>query len=139
MTQTGAPRLNVAMVGHGIASSKRGRVAVDDLALFTARLSGGALGSVEATRFATGRKNVFRLEFSGSKGAIAFNLERMNQLEFYSAHDAQGEQGFRGILGTEPEHPYAAACGRPSGQRADPPAPATSSDLQHQPTQGEKQ
>ena len=93
----------------GIASTERGAVTVDDSALFSARLSDGALASFEATRFATGRKNAFRLEFSGSLGAVSFDLERMNELEFYDGRDAAGEQGFRRILVTEPEHPYAAA------------------------------
>ena len=93
----------------GVASRERGRVTVDDSALFHARMSEGALASVEATRFATGRKNAFRLEFSGSAGAVSFDLERMNELEFYDGADAVGERGFRRILVTEPEHPYAAA------------------------------
>jgi predicted dehydrogenase len=93
----------------GTASTERGRVTVDDVALFTARLDGGVLGSFEATRFATGRKNAFRLEFSGSEGAIAFDLERMNELEFYDGTDPAGLRGFRRILVTEPEHPYMSA------------------------------
>ena len=93
----------------GTASAERGAVTVDDAAYFTGRLSGGAIGTFEATRFATGRKNAFRLEVSGSTGAIAFDLERMNELEFSDGTDPAGEQGFRRILVTEPEHPYAAA------------------------------
>jgi predicted dehydrogenase len=103
------PLLGESIGLSGTASSERGRVTVDDSALLTARLSGGALASFEATRFATGRKNAFRLEFSGSSGAVSFDLERMNELEFYDGTDAPGEQGFRRILVTEPEHPYAAA------------------------------
>jgi predicted dehydrogenase len=93
----------------GTASDERGAVTVDDVALFTGRLSGGGLGTFEATRYATGRKNVFRIEVSGSRGAIAIDLERMNELEFYDARLPAGEQGFRRILVTEPEHPYMAA------------------------------
>ena len=93
----------------GTASSERGAVTVDDSALFSARLRDGALASFEATRFATGRKNAFRLEFSGSLGALSFDLERMNELDFYDGTEPKGEQGFRRILVTEPEHPYAAA------------------------------
>lgn len=106
---TERPLLGESIGLGGIALAERGRVTVDDVALFTGRLSGGALGSFEATRFATGRKNAFRLELSGSQGAIAFDLERMNELEFYDARDPQGEQGFRRIMVTEPEHPYMAA------------------------------
>jgi predicted dehydrogenase len=90
----------------GIASDERGQVTVDDAALFSGRLSGGALGSFEATRFATGRKNAFRLEFHGSKGALAFDLERLNELEFYDRTEPIETQGFRRILVTEPQHPY---------------------------------
>jgi predicted dehydrogenase len=92
----------------GKASDERGEVTVDDVALFIGRLSGGALGTFEATRYALGRKNALRLEFNGSKGSIAFDLERMNELEFYDGTDAAGEQGFRRILVTEPEHPFVA-------------------------------
>ncbi|NYF17713.1 putative dehydrogenase [Microbacterium sp. AK009] len=91
----------------GTAGSERGPVTVDDLALFTGRLSGGALASFEATRFRTGRKNALRIEISGSRGALAFDLERMNELEFYDATLPDSEQGFRRVLVTEPSHPYA--------------------------------
>jgi predicted dehydrogenase len=103
------PLLGEGIGLSGTASDERGMVTVDDSALFTGKLSGGALASFEATRFATGRKNAFRLEFSGSTGAVSFDLERMNELEFYDGTDAAGERGFRRILVTEPEHPYAAA------------------------------
>ena len=92
----------------GTASDERGRVTVDDAAWFTGRLSSGAIGSFEATRYATGRKNAFRIEISGNRGAIAFDMESMNELQFYDATAPAGEQGFKRILVTEPEHPYMA-------------------------------
>lgn len=81
-------------------------VTVDDAALFLARFSGGAVGSFEATRFATGRRNYNRFEINGSKGSIAFNLERLNELEVYFQDDAADTQGFRSVLVTEADHPY---------------------------------
>ena len=90
----------------GTAGEGRGEVTVDDIALFTGRLSSGALASFEATRFRTGRKNALRIEVSGSLGAIAFDLERLNELEFYDAGQNALEQGFRRILVTEHDHPY---------------------------------
>ena len=92
----------------GTASAERGQVTVDDAAWFTGRLSGGAIGSFEATRYATGRKNAFRIEISGNRGAVAFDLESMNELQFYDATAPAGERGFTRILVTEPEHPYMA-------------------------------
>ncbi len=86
---------------------KKGRVTVDDAALCLVRFANGALGSIEGTRLAPGRKNYNRFEVNGSKGSVAFNLERLNELEYYSAEDEGSVQGFRQILVTDPgHHPY---------------------------------
>jgi len=90
----------------GTAGAGLGRVTVDDVALFTGRLESGALASFEATRFATGRKNALDIEISGDAGALHWNLEDMNVLDFYDATRPSEEQGFTRILVTEPEHPY---------------------------------
>ena len=95
--------------GKGDASGERGQVTVDDVALFSARFAGGVLGAFEATRMAQGRKNAMRVEINGAKGSIAFDFERMNELEIYDATAPAGRQGFTRVLTTEPEHPYAAA------------------------------
>ncbi|GAP56149.1 oxidoreductase [Arthrobacter sp. Hiyo6] len=55
---------------------------------------------------ATGRKNSLRIEVYGSGGSLAFDLERLNELEFLDATDPAAEQGSRRIVVTEPEHPY---------------------------------
>jgi len=89
--------------------SSTGLVTVDDAALFLARLDGGAVGTYEATRFATGRKNAVRVEINGSLGSVAFDFERMNELEFYDATAPGTEQGFTKILVTEADHPYLSA------------------------------
>jgi predicted dehydrogenase len=86
----------------------RGKVTVEDAALMMVQFENGAVGSFEATRFATGRKNALTFEIYGSKGALKFDLERMNELQFYCADDPEGSQGFRTILATESVHPYAA-------------------------------
>ncbi|WP_285117479.1 Gfo/Idh/MocA family oxidoreductase [Leifsonia sp. fls2-241-R2A-40a] len=93
----------------GVAADGFGEVTVDDAALFTGRLSGGALVSFEATRFATGRKNALTLEVSGSEGALAFDLEDLNSLQFYDRTAPADRQGFTKILVTEAQHPYVAA------------------------------
>ena len=41
----------------------------------------GALGTLEASRFARGRKNGFAWEINGSRGSLAFDLERLNELQ----------------------------------------------------------
>ncbi len=85
---------------------KKGRVTVDDAALTLVRFANGALGSIEGSRFAAGRKNYNRFEVNGSLGSVAFNLERMNELEFYSRTDEGKQQGFRQIMVTEPSHSF---------------------------------
>ncbi|WP_292890359.1 Gfo/Idh/MocA family oxidoreductase [Microbacterium sp.] len=93
----------------GSAGEGVGDVTVDDAAIFTGRLSNGALASFEATRFATGRKNALTIEVSGDRGALAFDLEDLNSLRFYDRTAPEGRQGFTQILVTEAVHPYVAA------------------------------
>ncbi len=86
-----------------------GPVTVDDAAVFTARLASGALASFEATRFATGRKNQLRIELNGERGSLAFDLERLNELQFCDRDGDPATAGFRTILVTDPSHPYLSA------------------------------
>jgi predicted dehydrogenase len=89
------------------ASSEMGDVTVDDAVLVLAKFRSGAVGTFEATRFAYGHKNHAKIEINGSKGSVIFNVERMNELEYFNAEDPEGRQGFRTIQTTEAAHPYA--------------------------------
>jgi len=93
----------------GTATAGYGEVTVDDVAIFTGRFDNGVLGSFEATRFATGRKNALSIEVSGDTGALAFDLEDLNTLSFYDRTKPNQTQGFTRILVTEAEHPYVGA------------------------------
>ena len=90
----------------GTGTGGTGPVTVDDAVVFTAQLASGALASFEATRYATGRKNSLRIELNGSAGSLAFDLERLNELEFFDASADGGVNGFRRVLVTEGSHPY---------------------------------
>jgi predicted dehydrogenase len=90
----------------GTAGVGTATVTVDDRALFTGRFDDGVLGAFEASRFSTGRKNALRFEISGSLGALAFDLEDLNSLQFYDATADPATRGFSKIIVTEPEHPY---------------------------------
>ena len=112
MLETFVKERPVAETSSGLsatAGAERGPVTVDDAALFLARFAGGAVGSFEATRFATGRKNAIRIEINGSKGSLAFDFEDMNVLHFHDATLPAAEGGFRRIVVTEPEHPWVGA------------------------------
>lgn len=84
-------------------------VTVDDAAWVNLSLASGAIASVEASRVATGQKNSLRLEIYGSLGALTFDLENLNELNFMDTTVPVREQGFRRILVNEPEHPYLGA------------------------------
>jgi len=87
--------------------SGRGVVDVDDAALALLRFENGAIGSVEGSRFAPGRKNWNRFEINGSRGSLVFDLERMNELQLYLEEGA--DSGFRTVLATDAAHPYVEA------------------------------
>ena len=59
----------------------------------SAGFAGGAIGVVEATRFATGRKNAIRVEVNGSTGSLAFDFEDMNVLEFFDGTERRRDAG----------------------------------------------
>ncbi len=92
----------------GETSEKMGKVTVEDSISMVVEFENGAMGSFEASTFAIGRQNYNYFEIYGSKGAVIFNLERMNELQYFSAEDGEGEKGFRTILATDPSHPYIA-------------------------------
>jgi predicted dehydrogenase len=97
----------IEAVSAHAATFQAGR-SVDDAIESAVTFAGGAVGTIEATRFATGRKNAFRWEVNGSKGSIAFDLERLNELQVHLAGSRPGEhaQGFRTILVSEDYHPF---------------------------------
>jgi predicted dehydrogenase len=90
----------IASVSALTATFQPGRE-VDDAFEAAAEFESGAVGTIEATRFATGRKNAFQWEINGSKGSIAFDMERLNELQV-----SEGSKGFRTVLVTEADHPF---------------------------------
>ena len=89
--------------------SKKGEVTVDDAVVAVVRFANGAIGTIEASRLAPGRKNYNRFEINGSLGSIAFDLERFNELEVYFEKDPAGLRGFRTLLVTESSQPFMGA------------------------------
>jgi predicted dehydrogenase len=84
-----------------------GTVDVDDAFAAVIAFENGALGTLESTRFAAGRKNGQNLEINGEKGSIRFNLERMNELEvFWIGDEPKETRGFHNVLVSEPYHPW---------------------------------
>ena len=78
---------------------------VDDCVEAVVEFESGAVGTIEATRLALGRRNALRWELNGSKGSLAFDLERMNELELFR-DDGDRARGFKQVLVTERDHPF---------------------------------
>lgn len=84
-----------------------GQVTVDDAFVALAEFENGAIGTLEASRFAPGRKNGQTFEINGSKGSLRFSLEQINELEvFWKDEEPRDTQGFHKVLVSEAYHPF---------------------------------
>lgn len=82
-------------------------VTVDDAFVTAVRFANGAIGTFEATRMAPGRLNHNRFEINGSLGSLAFDLERLNELQVHIESPRSQTRGFRTVIATDPtHHPY---------------------------------
>ena len=83
-------------------------VDVDDAFEAVVELHSGALGTLEGSRVAAGRRNGLSFEVNGSKGSLAFDVERMNELQVHleGSRPGSGAQGFRTVLVSEADHPF---------------------------------
>ena len=86
-------------------------VTVDDAFAAVVEFDNGALGTLEASRFARGRKNHNVIEINGEKGSLTFDMERLNELGVYLPEEEApaDAQGFRQVLVTESHHPFVGA------------------------------
>jgi predicted dehydrogenase len=78
---------------------------VDDCVEAAVEFEDGAVGTIEATKLASGRRNAFRWEVNGAKGSLSFDLERMNELEVFR-DDGDRARGFKQVLVSERDHPF---------------------------------
>jgi len=76
----------------------------EDQAHAMIRFASGAIGTLETSRIAWGRKMGLTFEVTGSKGTLVFDQERLSELRLYTSSDPHNRQGFRTIL-MGPEHP----------------------------------
>jgi predicted dehydrogenase len=83
-----------------------GQVTVDDAFVSLVEFANGAVGTLEATRFAPGRKNFNSFEINAEHGSVRFNLERMNEVEVFWRDGRKETQGFTSVLVSESYHPY---------------------------------
>jgi predicted dehydrogenase len=84
---------------------KKGKVEVEDSAVACIKFTNGALGTIETSWMAPGRKDFLSFEVTGNEGSLRFNLERINELEIFTLKDPNEIRGFRNVLVTSRTHP----------------------------------
>jgi predicted dehydrogenase len=93
------------------------KVDAEDQVIITARMAGGALGTLEASKIATGTEDDLRVEIHGTRGAIRFDLVQPDIVEVFSLSDADmpmgGNRGWKRIPAL---HRYPAPGGFPSAR-----------------------
>jgi len=82
-------------------SKQMQNIDTEDIAFMLFELENGAVGSMEATKIATGANDEIRVEIHGENGAIRFNTMQPNYLEVYDTKDIEepvgGMRGFKAI------------------------------------------
>lgn len=119
-----APITEVAGQLHNVVSARpaaRGssqmrEVTTDDQARFLCSFANGASGVIEASWVAQGRKMQLGFELTGARGSLAFNAERLNELELSTSGQAKGREGFKTIWAGPDHPPYGAFCPAPGHQ-----------------------
>ncbi|MBU0606943.1 MAG: Gfo/Idh/MocA family oxidoreductase [Armatimonadetes bacterium] len=76
-------------------SSEMKPVQVDDYVALQARMQSGALGYIEASRFATGAQDGMEFVIFGEQGALKFNMMDPNFLYAYDATEPEADLGGR--------------------------------------------
>jgi len=91
--------------GRGRPEDPHGPVTNEDYAALLCRFACGAHGTFEVSRTMVGPESEMAFDVYGTRGALSWNLERMNELRLYRATDEAG-RGFTRVLGGErfPHH-----------------------------------
>ena len=81
--------------------TKKTKVEVDDISFLQLKMQNGAIGTLEASRLATGANDDLRIEIHGEKGALYYNHMNPNWLWIYDTRDASepigGLRGFKRV------------------------------------------
>ncbi|RMN85596.1 Oxidoreductase [Pseudomonas cannabina] len=96
-------------------SSEMRSIAVDDQTHALLRFANGARGTLSSSWLKHGYKNHLSFEISGTRGTLAFDQERLNELRVYRA-GAPGRDGFQRLLAGPAQPGYAAFCPAPGHQ-----------------------
>ena len=90
---------------RGAPDDPKGPVTNEDYVGALLEFENGARGSVEASRSIFGPKNQMAFELNGTKGAINWDFERMNELQVYLPDADGGRDGYIRLVGGD-QYPY---------------------------------
>lgn len=96
-------------------SAEKRPVHVDDIARLLVRFARGCGGMIEANWMATGRKMQLAFELYGTKGALSFTQERLNELLYFRSGEG-GQEGFKRLEAGPAHFPYGLFCVAPGHQ-----------------------
>ncbi|MEZ5667870.1 MAG: Gfo/Idh/MocA family oxidoreductase [Alphaproteobacteria bacterium] len=91
-------------------------VTTDDQVSFLCSFANGAAGVIEASWVAQGRKMQLGFELTGTRGSLAFDAERLNELQLSTMGQPKGREGFKTIWAGPDHPPYGAFCPAPGHQ-----------------------
>jgi predicted dehydrogenase len=90
--------------GRGSAADPRGEVTNEDYTGMLCEFANGARGAFEASRTIVGPESQMAFDVHGTKGALSWNLERLNELRLYLVED-ELHTGYRTVFGGD-RFPY---------------------------------
>ena len=98
ITHRPLPTGTASHYGRGRPEDPTGEVENEDFASMLCRFDSGATGTFEASRTMVGPESQNAFEVYGTKGALAWNLERINELQYYRLGD-DANTGYTTIFG----------------------------------------
>jgi predicted dehydrogenase len=90
--------------GRGAPCDPTGEVTNEDYAGMLCEFAGGVRGTFEASRSIVGPESQMAFEVYGTRGALGWNLEKLNELQLYLVEDER-HSGYRTVYGGD-RFPY---------------------------------
>lgn len=90
--------------GRGRAGDPVGAVTNEDYAAMLCEFAAGARGTFEASRSIVGPESQMAIDVYGTRGALGWNLEKLNELQLYLVEDSL-DTGYRTVFGGD-RFPY---------------------------------
>jgi predicted dehydrogenase len=107
MMKTFIPERPVSMSGSGYSSkadlTRMRKVENDDSTMSMLSFKNGASGSMSCSRVATGRRSWLSYEIHGTKGALFFTQQLMNELHLFKSNAVNPGHGYK-IIHAGPQH-----------------------------------